>query len=70
MELLGGLAFLGHIINKTPENKTSGHSKKHKKVKTSGNNLYDNDTYNESMNVLKKKQENVLYKQEIQKKLE
>ena len=55
MELLGGLAFLGHIINKTPDNKNLGDKKKHKKVKTSGNNLYDNDTYNESMNLLKKK---------------
>jgi hypothetical protein len=55
MELLGGLAFLGHIINKTPHNKNLDDGKKHKKVKTSGNNLYDNDTYRESINVLKKK---------------
>ncbi len=50
MELLGGLSFLGHLINnndKEPQN-----NKKNKKIKLSPNNIYDNKLYKKSLKKL------------------
>ena len=52
MELLGGLSFLGNIMNNRQENIKS--KIKEQNPNTSGDNLFDNDTYKKSINKMKK----------------
>jgi hypothetical protein len=55
MELLGGLAFLGHMINKK-SNSTNDKYVDNKNINNKNNNknLYNNDKYNESVESLRK----------------
>jgi len=56
MELLGGLAFLGHIMNKTSNVDTNKKKDISKKIyNNSGKNIYDNDTYKKVLNKMKLK---------------
>jgi hypothetical protein len=51
MELLGGLSFLGNIMNKRQDKPEK--PKKIRKPNIPGNNLYDNDTYKKSLGKMK-----------------
>jgi hypothetical protein len=55
MELLGGLAFLGHMINKTSNNSNDKNADNRKKNVKDVKNLYNNDNYDESIEKLRKK---------------
>ena len=52
MELLGGLSFLGHIMNNRDENKPEK-QKKVRRPNIPGNNVYDNDSYKKSLRKMK-----------------